>query len=136
MWDIVDKLAQWPSLQYGVVVIIVVFSVMTYAKVLAAKFPQSQQHQQSHNTSTTSEVSFMYFQGWFKSVLDGISELRTNQELNKMQTQEKFGEKLRETRHDLKASMASMQAEIMGEIEKLSEKFDEKFEDSHPKRNR
>lgn len=129
MWDIVDKLAQWPSLQYGVVVIIVVFSVMTYAKVLAAKFPQSVVTPQQ---TTTSEVSFLYFQGWFKSVLDGISELRTNQELNKLQVQEKFGEELRKTRHDLKNSLANVQAEILGELDKL----DKKIDDIQHKRNR
>lgn len=128
--DVIDKLgAIAPILQIGVVVVIVIITIMTYAKWLGAKFPAAGTTTSTQSSTTTSEVSFMYFQGWFKSVLDGISELRNNQETNRLQLRESFGDELRKTRHDLKGALASVQAELMTELEQINKKQKEMTEE-------
>lgn len=124
--DMMEKLgAIAPILQIGFVAVIIIITVMTYAKWLSQKFLSAQQissapaSNQSAPQHQQAEVSFMYFQGWFKSVLDGLAELRNNQEVNRLQLRETFGDELRKTRHDLKASFASVQAEIMSKLDEI-----------------
>lgn len=114
MWDVVDKLGPWPILQFGLIALIIFIAVVTYMKVLAAKFPA----QQPQNAQ---EVSFLYFQGWFKTVLDDLNILKNNQELNKLQMRETFAEKLRESRHDVKGALAEVQAELKLDIQETAQ---------------
>ena len=119
MWDVVEKLGPWPILQFGLVTLIVIISVVTYMRVLASKFPTTASGQQpsQHAQGSTQEVSFLYFQGWFKGVLEDLQTLKTNQEVNRMQTREMVTDELRKARHDFRNALAEVQAEIKMDIE-------------------
>jgi len=113
MWDVVEKLGPWPILQFGVVILILIFASMTYMRVLASKFPTPQQ---ASSGGQQGEVSILYFQGWFKGVFDELQALRSNQETNKLQMREQLADKLRESRHDVKGAIADVQAELKQDI--------------------
>lgn len=101
MWDVVDKLGPWPILQIGAITLVITITVMTYMRVMANKISPTPSSSSTTIQGGSSEVSFLYFQGWFKSVLDELSFLKTNQEMNKLQIKELVSEEIRKSRDDI-----------------------------------
>jgi len=133
MWDLVDKLGPWPILQFGLIALVIILSAMTYMRVLASKFPVTTPSggHATNMTSHSGEVSVMYFQGYFKGVFDELAQLRSNQEVNRLQLREVMADEMRKTRHDLKNTMTSLNTNIENEMDRHDNQIKKEIAELH-----